>query len=288
MNYAKKRLGAVDPFLKWPGGKRWLAPLLANIIDRELLGTYFEPFVGAAAVFLQLRQKRAVLSDINAELIHCLREVKADPESVLRAVWRYTNTRECYYRARCSRPRTAIGAAARLIYLNRTCWGGIYRLNQNGEFNVPFGGHDRVICHKGALLAVAGLLRRATLRCADFEEVMAEAGRGDVIYADPPYTTRGEDNGFLRYNEQLFSWADQKRLAAAARLAAKRGAFVAVSALWQRDLLGLYGRWWAWKLQRWSRVAGTIDSRRIVSEVVLFSRKPCFFGSANGCPAVRL
>src|ERR1051325_193346 len=263
-----------EPLLKWPGGKRWRAGQLSVVCRAELTGTYIEPFLGGAAVFVELQPRAAILSDINRPLIETLRTIRDAGELVLAAIWRFSNTRDCYVRVRASNPRDPVGAAARFIYLNRTCWGGVYRLNRRGQFNVPFGGSGRVICRRKALLEFSELFQRARLKCSDFESRMARARHGDVIYADPPYTTLGENNGFLRYNERLFSWPDQQRLACVARSAAKRGAFVAVSGLWHTGLLSLYRGWWVCKVNRPVCVSRRIESRRRVSEAIFFSRRP--------------
>jgi DNA adenine methylase len=174
------------PFLKWPGGKRWLAPLLAEIVRPDLKGTYFEPFLGGGAVFLQLNPERAVLSDVNPDLISFLETIRQCPRQVVNAVWRYTNTKECYYKVRKMRPRTSVGAAARFLYLNRTCWGGIYRLNREGEFNTPFGYSGRTICRLHEVLEGCVRFDRAELVCRDFEVSLPVCRKGDVVYLDPP------------------------------------------------------------------------------------------------------
>lgn len=263
-----------SPFLKWPGGKRWLAPLLVQIIRPELKRTYFEPFLGAGAVFLSLSPKQAVLSDCNEDLITTLRIIRENSAAVVEAVHRFSNTNECYYQVRQMKTRSEISRAARFLYLNRTCWGGIYRLNKQGTFNVPFGNSGRVICERRTVIEGAHLLRGVILECLDFEKAIERAGEGDVIYADPPYTTRGQNNGFVRYNERLFAWSDQDRLASACRQAASRGAFVVVSGLWHRDLLRLYTDWWAAKISRASTVSREVGGRGKVYETLLFSRKP--------------
>jgi DNA adenine methylase len=268
----------IDPFLKWPGGKRWLTTILCGIFAAELKNTYYEPFLGAGAMYLSLRPKSAILSDKNKELIAFLNTVKRNPSAVVRAVWRWSNEESCYYRVRESAPRTEIGKAARFLYLNRTCWGGIYRLNRKGEFNVPFGNSGRTICRHEAVVLAASAFRRAKLLVADFEEVMENAKTGDVIYADPPYTTRGAGNGFVRYNESIFSWQDQLRLADAARQAADRGSFVAVSGLNHVEFLELYPNWFVAELQRPSNVGRDVFSRRQVCEAVVFSRRPVVDG----------
>ena len=198
----------VQPFLKWPGGKRWLVPQLAPILQEGLRGRYFEPFLGSGAMFLGTEPSEAVLSDINNELITTLTEIASDPERVVAAVWRFSNTADCYYRVRRSQPRTAIGVAARFLYLNRTAWGGVHRLNRRGEFNTPFGDSGRVICRLKPVQKAAALFADATLLSGDFEEVVDLAREGDVIYADPPYVGphTGHDH-FKRYNKSGFSWS---------------------------------------------------------------------------------
>ncbi len=262
------------PFLKWPGGKRWLAPLLKLIIRPELKGTYYEPFLGMGAVFLALKPKKAVVSDISAELISCLDTVRTSPDEVLQAVWRFSNNNKCYNQVKSMVPRTKVTASSRFIFLNKTCWGGLYRINRLGAFNVPFGNSGRKICSKKSLLQCAQIFKAATLLCCDFEEAIANAGKGDVIYADPPYTLSGKNNGFLRYNDTLFSWCDQNRLAVANRRAARKGAFVIVSGLLHKDILKLYPGWWVLELPRKSLVSKEIKGRRTISEILLFSRKP--------------
>ncbi len=262
------------PFLKWPGGKRWMSSLVSEVIKPELSGQYIEPFLGGGSVFLQLHPRRSLLSDANADLVAFLKIVRRDPEGVVEATWRLSNTRECYYRTRNSRPRTDIGWAARFLFLNRTCWGGIHRLNQKGEFNVPFGNSGRTICSKNHVVKAAGRFRTAKLRAQDFEVSYKAGASGDVIYSDPPYTSRGQYNGFVRYNERLFSWADQIRLAKESKSARRRGVFVVVSGVLHRDILSLYKHWWFVSLERRSLVARDPDRRLAFHEILLFSRRP--------------
>jgi len=262
------------PFLKWPGGKRWLAPLLSHILTPELSKVYFEPFAGAAAVFLELSPREAVLSDTNTLLVETLMTVRERPTEVVERIWKFTNTAECYYSVRASTPRTSLGRAARFIYLNRTCWGGIYRLNHRGDFNVPFGNSGRRLCSQAVVREVARRLELAHLKVSDFEVVISQAKSGDVVYADPPYTTRGENNGFVRYNESLFSWSDQMRLAATSRAAQRRGVFVAISGLFHSDVLSLYPGWWVLRLSRSSRISRERKGRKLIHEALILSRRP--------------
>lgn len=265
-------MSPVQPFLKWPGGKRWLAPRLGPILRAHALNRYVEPFLGSGAMYLGVRPQKAILGDINEELISALAVIAADPERVVSAVWRFTNTADCYYRVRQSRPRTEVGAAAKFLYLNRTAWGGVYRLNQKGDFNTPFGNSGRVICRLRAVVEAAHLFASAELRAGDFEQLMDAAGPGDVVYADPPYVspTSGHDN-FKRYSERAFSWIDQERLAFSATSAYERGACVAVSGRAEFGVEELYPDWQVVSLTRSSRVSRAPHGRRVFPELLLLS-----------------
>ncbi len=266
----------VFPILKWPGGKSWLAERLSQIIGDEIAtnGTYYEPFLGAGSIYFYFRPEKSILSDVNPALINFYKCLRNNSDKIIKRVWSFSNKSECYYKVRNMHPRTDIGESARFLYLNKTCWGGVYRLNQKGEYNVPFGNSGRKICSRNRVLAAADALRNATLICSDFEPIMTAAKNGDCIYADPPYSTLGQNNGFLRYNERLFKWSDQQRLARSCRDSADRGAFVAISALWHDDILKLFPDWWAWKIERKSLISRKIEGRRSICEVVIFSNKP--------------
>jgi DNA adenine methylase len=272
---------AAVPFLKWPGGKRWLAPMLAEVFRHEQVNRYYEPFLGAAALYLQLRPPNAVLSDINEELIRFLKTIRVEPECVVRRVWQWSNDESCYERVRASNPRTDRGRAARFLFLNRTCWGGLFRTNRDGHFNVPFGRSGRSLCSLSRVKKVANCFLYAELHAQDFEPAIECAGKGDGVYVDPPYTGKGENNGFVRYNEKLFRWKDQERLARVCRSARKRGAFVVVSGLHHIELLGLYAGWWKLSVNRYSGVSRTVESRRQVPEVLMFSRKPTLVSGSD-------
>ena len=277
IKHLNSKQSVINPFLKWPGGKRWLVSMIKEIVALEISdsGFYFEPFLGAGSTFLAISPKRAILSDINQELIDCIETVTIEPTKVMASLKKYSNTKEVYYKARASKPRSKVTAAARFIYLNRTCWGGIYRLNQKGEFNVPFGNSGRSVMTKIVLYACAELFSKASVQCADFDKIIQNATNGDAIYADPPYTLSRKNNGFIRYNDRLFSWDDQVRLSKASKRAKKKGAFVVISGLWHEDILGLYRGWWFIKIPRKTLISRDSEKRREIYEILLLSKKPC-------------
>ncbi len=267
------RAASAPPFLKWVGGKRWLAPVLAPLILSRLERRYIEPFAGGAALLLHLAPTDAVLGDVNPELIETFDTVKVAPEDVVRAVWRFSNTPECYYRVRSATPRAAVGRAARFIYLNRTAWGGVYRINRDGMFNVPFGSTGRGICRKDLIVNAAEALSGTRVTVSDFADVIGDAGAGDVVYADPPYVgpKLGRDESFARYHFPPFRWHDQLRLARSAHAAAARGATVFVTARAGAGVEDLYPGWVATPLMRSQRISRRLDRRLPYIETLLYS-----------------
>jgi len=213
------------PFLKWPGGKRWFIvahpDLLAKKFDR-----YVEPFLGGGSVFFHLAPDKALLGDANTEVIKTYLGIKEDPARLKQLLTEHQakHSSKYYYSMRESVPEELVARAARMIYLNRTCFNGIYRVNQKGQFNVPIGTRTNVLFKTDDFIRVAELLARADIRLNDFESLIDETKKGDFIFADPPYTVRHNMNGFIKYNEQLFSWKDQIRLADSLKRAKKRGA----------------------------------------------------------------
>jgi DNA adenine methylase len=218
------------PFLKWPGGKRYLADRIVKHFPATH-GRYFEPFVGSAALFFAHRPADSVLADKNAELIACYEQVRDNCEAVIRRLRKLRNSSEDYYRIRDHEPIDAAWRAARFVYLVKLAFNGIYRVNTTtGKFNVPYGDHEgRVVFEPENLRRASRLLKGSKLVAADFEVALADAGNGDLVYLDPPYTVAHNSNGFLRYNMKLFSWEDQVRLANCAQGLADRGCHVVVS-----------------------------------------------------------
>ena len=215
----------VEPFLKWAGGKRWLVNCHRDIFPSEFR-RYIEPFLGSGATYFGLQPRKAILGDINSELVEVYETIKYHWEEVIRMLKRHQNrhSKEYYYHLRSSRPRSAWGRAARFIYLNRTCWNGLYRVNKNGQFNVPIGTRSSVLLNSDDFESTAKLLKNAKLIGGDFKNVIDKAKSGDFIFVDPPYTVQHNYNNFVKYNEKLFVWPDQIRLKDSLVSAHSRGA----------------------------------------------------------------
>lgn len=218
----------VHPILKWAGGKTQLLPMLLPKIP-AFYDRYVEPFFGGGALFFAVQPERALIADSNPELVNLYRQIAADVDGVVKCLKEFSNTAEEFLRVRALDWKTLDPplAAARMIYLNRTCYNGLYRVNRRGEFNVPFGDYKNPrICDETNLKAAAQLLRRADIRCADCEELLdGEVCGGDFVFLDPPYVPVGEYGDFKRYTKEQFNDEDQVRLAKAVDRLHRRGAY---------------------------------------------------------------
>jgi len=216
------------PFLKWAGGKRQLLAHIEALLP-ERIDTYFEPFLGGAAVFFRLaagaRFRRAVLADANPELVNCYKAIRNDVGGVIAKLRRYRNDSELYYEVRGRNPArlSPTSRAARLIFLNRCGYNGLYRVNSRGQFNVPFGSYRRpVICDVDKLQAASAALQNAEIVCADFAETLQHVRRGDFVYLDPPYVPLSATSSFTSYAKRNFGSEEQERLADLLRRLATR------------------------------------------------------------------
>lgn len=220
------------PFLKWAGGKRQLAPqLLAHV--PEYNGRYFEPFVGGGAMFYALKPKTAVLNDTNERLIRTYRAVQSDVEAVIYGLKSYTADKEFFLEMR-QKPIDAtpsdVEVACWLIYLNKTGFNGLYRVNRKGCFNIPYGRYENpVLCDEVTLRASSLMLRRAELSCVDFEAVVKGARKKDLVYFDPPYHPVSESSDFTAYTKEGFGLNDQIRLRDCALALKARGVHVMIT-----------------------------------------------------------
>jgi DNA adenine methylase len=233
---------------------------------------YFEPFLGGAALFFGLQPATAILSDNNPDLINLYRQVRDKPESLIKSLGRLRNGSREYYRVRKKRPRTDITSAARTFYLTRLAFNGIYRLNLRGEFNVPYGRKTYLkVCNSTRIRQASAALAHAQLSCADFEAPLSSARIGDLVYLDPPYTVAHGNNGFIKYNAKIFSWADQVRLAGVANKLADKGCHVVVSNADHRSIRTLYSNFRLKTIERASVMAASAEFRRHITECIFYT-----------------
>ena len=262
---------AVLPFLKWAGGKRWLAKALKDIIG-PIEGRYIEPFLGSAAIFFSIKPDIALLSDCNSELVATYRALQIQHAAVERHLIEHQklHCKDYYYHVRENIPAGFAEKAARFIYLNRTCWNGLYRVNLRGEFNVPIGTKTTVVLDSDNFSETASTLQSATLKVSDFEHAISIAGSGDVVFCDPPYTVRHKNNGFVKYNEDLFTWSDQIRLRDVLLQARERGARIYVTNADHSSVRDLYSRDFSLtEYERYSPIGGAKAIRGKYSELLI-------------------
>lgn len=208
--------GRCKPIMKWAGGKTQMLPELISRVPAEY-GRYIEPFFGGGALFFALEPKNAIIADSNPELINMYQQVAECVEDVIAELETYENTEEVFYETRAY-DWTAMSktrAAARTLYLNHTCFNGLYRVNRKGDFNVPFGHYKKVnICDAAALRKASKVLQGATIVCGDYLEVLGEyALPGDFVFLDPPYVPISKNAEFKRYTKEQFYEEDHRRLA---------------------------------------------------------------------------
>lgn len=241
------------PFLKWAGGKTQLLPQLRVAAPRRI-DTYYEPFLGGGALFFALqaeqRFERAVLSDSNGELINAYQQARDQIDDLIAALavhrQKYITAdaaarKAYYYRIRAKRPTCPVGRAARLIFLNKTCFNGLYRVNSSGRFNVPHGRYaNPAICDEDGLRAASQALQNVELLNADFAEAVKAAGPGDFVYCDPPYVPLSQTASFTAYTAADFGPAEQSRLASTAEALRARGAALLLSNSGHPDVAQLY------------------------------------------------
>jgi len=204
-----------SPFVKWAGGKRSLLSVLVAWLPVSF-NTYYEPFLGGGALFFESigRIKTALLSDTNLELVITFNVIKNDPEPLIALLDEHTRRHSAEYYARVRNQhdlQDPIKVAARFIYLNKTCYNGLYRVNKAGHFNVPIGRYTNpIIYQRGNIIACHKALQVARIEYRDFETIQPQAG--DFVYCDPPYHPIDGASSFTKYTKADFTEADQKRL----------------------------------------------------------------------------
>ena len=205
----------IEPFIRWAGGKTWLIPHLSSIIGNTHINHYHEPFLGGGAVFFALdHRKKSYLSDANEQLVNAYIQIRDNPQVVINCFSQFLNTEDEYYRVRDAFiPRSLEESAAKFIYLNQTSYNGLFRVNRQGKYNVPYGFRKAWHYDIGRILEASKKLQNTHISVGDFEVNKYRIKEHDLVFLDPPYTVSHNNNGFIEYNKNLFSLLDQERLA---------------------------------------------------------------------------
>ncbi|MGF1507507.1 MAG: DNA adenine methylase [Chloroflexi bacterium] len=276
---------AYQPFLKWAGGKSSLLPQYEPLLPKGGVRAYFEPFVGSGAVFFYLRSKEAFaenwhLSDANPELLNVYRAVRDQLPELLAElrVHRQQHSKDHYYSVRAWDRNgdwsqiPPVQRAARMLYLNRTCYNGLWRVNQRGQFNVPMGRYDKPrIVNAARLRAAHKALQGVSLRVTHFRAVLERAAPGDFVYFDPPYVPLNATANFTEYSRYGFSTDDQRELAEVFRALADRGCRVMLSNSDTPLVHELYADFRIERVHARRSINVNADRRGAITEVVVLS-----------------
>lgn len=210
-NYVKAK-----PVLKWAGGKTQMLDILKENMPAKFK-KYIEPFIGGGALFFELEPTNAIIADSNPELINLYKIIAENVDELIQELKEMKNEEEYYYSIRAINPEilTDVSRAARTVFLNRTCFNGLYRVNKQGKFNVPFGKYKNPkICDEENLRAVSKVLKNTTIIHSDYKDVLRKyAEPGDFIFLDPPYIPISQNSDFKRYTKEQFYEEDQRELA---------------------------------------------------------------------------
>ncbi len=248
------------PFVKWAGGKRQLIPILNQNLPRSF-GTYFEPFLGGGALLFHMLTERngqkCSISDLNSDLVLSYITIRDRIDSLITSLKSHErnyqkDSKSYYYSVRESNPRSAIEKTSRLLFLNRTCFNGLYRVNSKGKFNVPLGKYTNPnIVNEDNLRAVSIILQasKVSINCRDFEAVLRDAKKGDLVYFDPPYQPVSNTANFTSYTNKNFSFDDLNRLAELCKNLDAKGCNVLLSNSDSEDVSELFSKK-PWKVSR--------------------------------------
>lgn len=259
-----------QPFLKWAGGKRWFVSGYNDLLPSKFK-TYYEPFLGSGAVFFHLKPDKSVLGDKNESLIATYAAIQANCKKVATYLKQYQklHSEKFYYEERGSRHRSVYKEAARFIYLNRTCYNGLYRVNLKGTFNVPIGTKTEVWSEKSGFEKLSDNFKGSSFLVGDFEYTLKNVRRGDFVFLDPPYTVSHNNNGFIKYNEDIFKWSDQVRLAEKVNTLANLGVKILLLNADHFSVRKLYENFSITTLERQSVISGILTGRKKTTEIAV-------------------
>lgn len=258
------------PFLRWAGGKRWLLNEIDKIVNLDHFDNYYEPFIGGGSIYFHLTPTNATISDTNVDLINAYLQVRDNVENVIKTLSDFENTEEFYYKIRNKVFNDKIIEAAKFIYLNQTSFNGIYRVNKQGKYNVPYGHRKNYAFDFPNLLLASESLRETNILAIDFDDTRAMIKENDLIFLDPPYTVAHNKNGFIQYNQKIFSLDDQLRLNTFINNIKNVGAYYIMTNAAHESIKKIFNNGDnIYELERASVVGGKFAKRDKYSELIL-------------------
>lgn len=279
-NFSEEKSAPLGPFLKWAGGKRQLLSILLHRSPSLKKGRYHEPFLGGGALFFALQMhkrlgsKKARLADINEELITTYLVVRDHVHELIKRLKTYRNDVDFFYELRSIHPNTLspVERAARMIYLNKTCFNGLFRENQQGFFNVPYGKYSNPkICDESNLLSAHHGLLDVCIENSSFEEIIEVTKPGDFVYFDPPYVPLNKTSCFVQYHAGGFQNEDHTKLAKLVKELADRSVNVMVSNSSAPLVYELYASWPKEAVSAKRSISGKTEMRGRVQELLIYA-----------------
>jgi DNA adenine methylase len=258
------------PLLRWAGSKKKLLPVLSSYWSSDFK-RYVEPFVGSACLFFSIAPKKAVLGDLNSDLIKTYNVVKSNPIELHNKLTTLIVNKYQYYQLRTLSPDSLslVDAAARFIYLNRFCFNGLFRTNSKGEFNVPYGGErSGQLPTLEHLNSLSSSLKKASLKSGDFQKTLSFVKPGDFVYLDPPFAVENR-RVFKQYGPQNFGLNDLERLSCSLSTIESSGAKFVLSYAYCKEALNLFSGWHTRKVFVRRNIAGFSASRRFAAEIIV-------------------
>ncbi|CAA0207416.1 DNA adenine methylase [Tenacibaculum maritimum] len=264
----------IKPFLRWAGGKTWFTKHLENYIPKEF-NDYYEPFVGGGSIFFFLKSKgyiknKAYLSDSNPNLINAYKVLKNHSEALFKILNTQFDSEQEYYRIRSTDFTDPIAKAAQFLYLNKTSFNGIYRVNKSGKYNVPYGRRNlKNLYDFEHLKEVSIALKNTHLSTQDFKKRCKHIKKSDFVFIDPPYTVAHENNGFIQYNQSIFSWNNQLQLSELTVELDKKNVHFLVTNAYHDCIKEIYQTGNQTKLLRASTIGGKGAARAKYKEIII-------------------
>ena len=270
----EKKLKIVKPFLRWAGGKTWFTKHIEDYIPKEF-NDYYEPFIGGGSIFFFLKSKgyiknKAYLSDSNPDLINAYKVLKNHSKHLFKILKTHLDSEEEYYRMRRAEFIDPIEKAAQFLYLNKTSFNGIYRVNKNGKYNVPYGRRNlNKLYDYEHLEAISIALKNTYLSTQDFKQRCKQIKKNDFVFIDPPYTVAHENNGFIQYNQSIFSWNNQLQLSKLTTTLDNNEVYFLVTNAYHDCIKEIYQTGNQMKLLRASTIGGKGATRAKYKEIII-------------------